>query len=323
MMRQPAHWDKSGRGSLTTQLLRPVSAVYWAATLIRNAFTKPFEPQTPVICVGNVVAGGAGKTPVALEIASILQTAGKSVCFLSRGYGGSLKGPTRVDVQKHSARDVGDEPLLLARQAPATISADRKAGLSQLGGNDCDFVIMDDGYQNPTVRKAISILVIDDAYGVGNGRLLPAGPLREPLSSALERADAVILLGGNSFYQKLEESYRGPVFQGQLTPAPERVETNSEYIAFAGIGRPAKFEQTLMDLGVTLAEFHAFPDHHPYQEEDLNPLLEKATRNGYKVITTEKDFVRLPERFQKQVDQLPVSITWQDPVSFKAFLEKL
>lgn len=323
MMKQPAHWDRDKRNSLKTQFLRPISALYWGATLIRNALTRPFSPPTSVICVGNVVAGGAGKTPVALSIAEILQASGKSVQFLSRGYGGRLKGPIQVEPAKHNALDVGDEPLLLARQAPATIAADRKAGLTHIGANDCDFVIMDDGYQNPTIHKAVSILVIDDAFFIGNGRLLPAGPLREPLSAALDRASAVILLGGENSRDQLAAFYSGPVFQGQITAAPDSIDTKSSYIAFAGIGRPAKFEQTLKELGVRLVEFHSFADHHPYRDDDIKPLLEKAHNNGYKVITTEKDFVRLPEGFQSQVDQLPVSISWQDPVSFKNYLESL
>lgn len=274
----------------------------------------PEKAGVPVICIGNVVAGGAGKTPVAMSVAESLLRRGAKPHFLSRGYGGTTVSPTRVDPAHHSARDVGDEPLLLARLAPTWVARDRVAGAKTAASAGADVIILDDGFQNPALCKDISILVVDGGYGFGNGHVMPAGPLREDLNAALGRADAVAIIGTDS--QRIGISVPGdkPVLAARFVPRIEDDDlSGTAVLAFAGIGRPQKFFDTLAGMGCNLVATRAFADHHPYTSDEVMQLLEEAAAAGAVAVTTEKDAVRLPAESRDIVRTLGVTLEWRDP----------
>jgi len=299
--REPAFWQTprpGARASLLARLLTPIAIAYGAVSRWKARFSKPVRMPVPVICVGNVTLGGAGKTPVALAIAEYFQSQDYLLHFLSRGYGGSEKGPVQILPGTHTASQVGDEPLLLARQAPSWVSADRAAGAAAAVKAGARLIIMDDGFQNPSVIKNFSLLVVDAVAGIGNGRLFPAGPLREPLNDALMRADAVLIIGIGHAGDGVEARARAqgvPTFRAILRASPSYPLENRHVIAYAGIGRPDKFFQTLHDLRAIIKARYSFPDHHNFSERDAATLLAKAEKTGAELITTEKDFVRLAD----------------------------
>jgi tetraacyldisaccharide 4'-kinase len=251
----------------------------------------------PVICVGNFTVGGAGKTPAAIAIAKRLMAAGRRPFFLSRGYGGRLAGPIRVD--GHRATEVGDEPLLLARIAPTMVARDRPAGAAAVAAAGGDVVVMDDGLQNPSLAKDFAIAVVDARRGIGNGRVFPAGPLRAPLDAQLDRVDAVLVIGPNTdaaARATAAATARGlPVLRGELRPDPAAVAalTGRPVLAFAGIADPDKFFATLEACGIPATVRARFPDHHPYTQAELAALLARAERDGITPVTTEKDVARM------------------------------
>ena len=263
--------------------------------------------------------GGAGKTPVALGIAGRLAAAGHRPHFLSRGYGGRLRGPVRVDPAVHGAGDVGDEPLLLARAAPAWIARNRAAGAFAAAEAGASIVVMDDGFQNPSLAKDAAILVADSAVGYGNGRVFPAGPLREPAEAAHARADALVVIGGPG--RALPNGL--PRFEARLVPAPgsERL-AGAAVFGFAGIGRPTKFAETLRELGARLVGFRAFPDHHAYRPEEAAALLEEAAALGARCVTTEKDAIRLPAAIRAAIETVAVTVEWRDPGELDRLLQE-
>ncbi|MAU61993.1 tetraacyldisaccharide 4'-kinase [Parvibaculum sp.] len=297
-MREPRFWYPARRGStpLAARLLSPAGAIFGLAGRIRRASTKPERAAVPVICIGNITAGGTGKTPLALTIAERLIAAGEKVHFLTRGYGGRETGPIRVDLAHHGAEDVGDEPLLLARTAPVWVAANRPEGAAAAVRGGAGLIVMDDGLQNPSLEKDFSILVVDAASGLGNGRLIPAGPLRERMDDALSRTNALILTGRGHAGDGIAARARAraiPVFNSIVRPASPPSFAEGPWLAFAGIGRPEKFFRTLRELGVELADTVAFPDHHPFRENDALRLLVRARELGATLITTEKDAARL------------------------------
>ncbi|HZL60470.1 MAG TPA: tetraacyldisaccharide 4'-kinase [Stellaceae bacterium] len=317
--RAPEYWR---RGGALAALLGPLSALYGAGGALRSRFAKPFRAAVPVICVGNVVAGGAGKTPVVISLARMLAARGLRAQCLTRGYGGSLKGPVRVDPQRHDAAEVGDEPLLLARVAPTWVARDRRAGALAAQTAGARAILMDDGLQNPALAKDLSLLAIDGAYGLGNGRIMPAGPLRESLKRSLARADAVVLVGADET-GLLPRLLNKPVVQAELRPtAPEQVR-GRRFFAFAGIGRPEKFLRSLVEAGAAIAGSRAFADHHRYRESELAALADAAERTGATLITTEKDWLRLPPPWRGRVETLPVEIVWRDDRALGALLERV
>ena len=312
----PEFWARPG---LASDLLQPLAWGYAAAGAAQRAFITPWQASVAVLCVGNIVAGGAGKTPVALSLAQRLIARGRRPHFLSRGYGGRLVGPVAVDAKGHDAAAVGDEALLLAQVAPTWLARDRPAGARAAIAAGAGLIIMDDGFQNPSLAKTLSLLVIDGAYGVGNGRLLPAGPLRETLASALVRADAIVLLGEDE--TKLLPALAGkPVLRARLVPVGKV--SPGPYLAFAGIGRPEKFFRTLEDAGARLVARAGFADHHVYRDAELRDLDERAKAAGAQLITTAKDAVRLSPAWRARVAVLEVEIAWQDTALDK-FLERL
>lgn len=317
-MRAPEFWRHNG---LLPVLLSPASAIWrcCAASRIRRA--TPRKADIPVICIGNAVAGGAGKTPVAMSVADRLLQRGGKPHFLSRGYGGTTIEPTLVDPAHHSARDVGDEPLLLARHAPAWVARDRVAGAQAAVSAGADAIVLDDGFQSPSLHKDISILVVDGGYGFGNRRVMPAGPLREDLDAAIARADAVTIIGTD--HHGIEQSLSGgkPVLAARFVPRIEDDDLSGEAVlAFAGIGRPEKFFETLAGMGCDVVATRAFADHHPYTGDEVMRLLEDAAAAGAIAVTTEKDAVRLPAEARDIVRTLGVTLEWRDPAALDTLL---
>lgn len=326
-MRAPEFWRRESRSPWPV-LLTPLGALYAFGGRWRRRRTTAFVAGRPVICVGNLVAGGSGKTPAALAISRHLREQGCTVHFLTRGYGGRLKGPVQVDPAAHMAADVGDEPLLLAAAAPTWVSADRPSGARAAIAAGAQIIVMDDGHQNPTLHKDMSLIVMDTEYGVGNGRVMPAGPLREPVADGMRRADAVISVGavaGGTEDSRVRTTGTGkPLLRARIAPGPE-VYTYAEQgvVAFAGIGRPEKFFETLHQAGAHLLAAHPFADHHPYSPEEIMGLVEEAAAHGAKLVTTEKDAVRLPHEARPMVETLSVTLEFADPGALAHLLAPL
>ncbi|GMV61556.1 MAG: tetraacyldisaccharide 4'-kinase [Parvibaculum sp.] len=296
-MREPSFWYPARRGStpLAARLLSPAGFLYGLAGRVRRANTKPERAAVPVICIGNITAGGTGKTPLALTLAERLIARGEKVHFLTRGYGGREVGPIRVDPAHHGAEDVGDEPLLLAAAAPTWVAANRPEGAAAAVRGGAGLILMDDGFQNPSLAKDFSILVVDAATGLGNGRLIPAGPLRENMADALSRANALVLTGRGHAGDGIAARARArgtPVFKAIVRPSAPSDFGEGPYLAFAGIGRPEKFFTTLREMSVELADTVSFPDHHVFRESDALRLLVRARELGARLVTTEKDAAR-------------------------------
>jgi len=321
-MRAPDFWDRKTNGVLPS-LLRPLGCLVAGLSAMRRKAAAPWRAPVPVICVGNLVAGGAGKTPVAIDIVSRLKALGADVHVVSRGYGGTELGPTKVDPTRHTSREVGDEPLLLARAAPTWVSRERRKGIEAAVEAGAQIVVMDDGYQNPNIEKDLSLLVVDGGYGFGNARVMPAGPLREPADAGLARADAVVLLGADEAdvwgrvqrlgYKKLN------VLRAKLEPIGDFADLKGQNVfAFAGIGRPEKFFKTLEEIGCKLAGCRAFDDHHPYTEAEVLTIIADAVDTP--VLTTAKDHVRLSPKQQKRVRVLDIALQWKNTDEIDALL---
>ncbi|MBE7636827.1 tetraacyldisaccharide 4'-kinase [Sneathiella sp. P13V-1] len=322
-MKAPKFWNK-GSGSILQQLLRPLSAVYVVIDRMNRARVMPQSVSIPVICVGNAVAGGAGKTPVSISIARFLIAKGWKVHFLSRGYGGSYKGPTRVVPDVHGANEVGDEPLILANTAPTWISQDRVIGAKAAVEAGAEVIIMDDGFQNPSLHKDISFLVVDGGYGLGNGSLLPAGPLRETWGTALGRADAVIVVDPSPITSDLNCDDK-PKFNAQIVPLDLQTEiVGQKVIAFAGIGRPEKFFKSLQNIGADVIESVEFSDHHKFSQDDIMKLVERAANLEAALVTTRKDYVRLSPEAKLMTTVFDIDLTFEKPQRLQTLLaEKL
>ncbi len=315
-MREPGFWQ-AGHGHPAARLLAPLAALYGAAGA-RRMDRPGAEGPCPVICLGNFTLGGAGKTPAALAVAAMLRDLGAAPVFLSRGYGGRLAGPVQVSAI-HGAADVGDEPLLLARAAPAVIARDRPAGAALCRSLGATAIVMDDGLQNPSLAKTLAFAVVDAATGVGNGRVFPAGPLRVPLRRQWPHIGGVILVGEGAAGEAVasEAMARGcPVHRARLVPDAADL-SSGPWLAFAGIGRPEKFFSTLREAGAVLAGTRSFPDHHPYRDAELTALADEAHRLGARIITTEKDAVRLPTHFAARVEVLKVVLRFEDAESVR------
>jgi tetraacyldisaccharide 4'-kinase len=327
-MREPAFWWQGGAApaaSPAATLLAPAASLYGAITAARMARAGQ-RARLPVLCVGNFTLGGAGKTPAAIALARLVMAAGHRPFFLSRGYGGRLAGPVLLgaDAGPHSAREVGDEPLLLARVAPTVVARNRPAGAAMAASMGGDLVIMDDGLQNPSLAKDFSIAVVDGRRGIGNGRVFPAGPLRAPLSAQLERVDALLVVGAAtaSSGRAIEAARkRGlPVFQGELRPDPAAAAAlaGKPVLAFAGIADPDKFFATLEACAVPAAVRARFPDHHRYTQAEMAALLARADRERLVLVTTEKDLARMDgdaaaTEFLARARALPVTLTFAQP----------
>ncbi len=320
-MRPPEFWSGDAHGRDSAPILRlalaPVSWVYAWATAERIRTTQPRHAPVPVVCIGNLTVGGAGKTPIARVVRARL---GKSAHLLSRGYGGKLAGPLRVTPDM-DAREVGDEPLLHAVDGPAWIARDRVAGAQAAAQAGAHVIVMDDGFQNPELAKDLSVVVVDAEAGIGNGAVFPAGPLRERLDDGLARADAVVLLSNTDEEPQLFGwlgRYKGPILRARIAPMAEAPQ--GKFVAFAGIARPEKFFDTLSALNVDVEEAVPYPDHYLFTESDFDWLLQMSEERKAKLITTEKDAARLPPAWRAQVETLPVAARFEDEAALDALL---
>lgn len=310
-MRAPDFWQTPDHP--LARALAPLGRLYAAAGGLRRRWTHPVRAAVPVLCVGNLTAGGAGKTPTALALARHLAAAGRRPHFLTRGYGGRLPGPVAVDPMAQDFRQVGDESLLLAAVAPCWVARDRVAGARAAVAAGAGLLVMDDGFQNPSLAKDLSVVVVDGGYGFGNGRCQPAGPLREPVAAGLARADAAVLIGPDTAGAEAALAGGPPVFRARLAPGPEaHALAGRRVLAFAGIGRPAKFFASLAEIGCDIVDGRAFPDHHPYAPEEVMALCEDAHAADALPVTTEKDFVRLPAAARPMIRTLSVALEWEE-----------
>jgi tetraacyldisaccharide 4'-kinase len=316
-MRAPDFWNSNG---LAARLLAPLGALYGRSVRTRQLNTRPYRSKARVLCVGNLTAGGSGKTPVAITLARILAARRHKVAFLTRGYRGRLSGPIAVDPTRHNAHDVGDEALLLAAVAPTIVSRDRARGAELADTLGASAIVMDDGFQNFRLAKDVSFVVVDSETGFGNGRLIPAGPLREPVDHGLARADAVVLLGEGVLRLP---SFGGPVLRAALHPtAPDRFNGRAVF-AMAGIGRPEKFFHTLQAMGARVVGTRAFPDHHRYTLLEIEAVKQIAANAGALLVTTEKDFVRIDANRRDGILCVPVHAVFADDPNLGILLDRL
>lgn len=327
-MKPPSFWyhpPASLGNHLLAAITRPLGPVYAGQVARHLRRTTPTPVEAAVVCVGNLTLGGTGKTPVSIAILEALKSRGLEAHALSRGYGGKEKGPLRVDPVNHTAIDVGDEPLLLAEAAPAWVSRNRVEGARAATRDGASAIIMDDGYQNPQLHKDLSLVLVDVEVGWGNGRVFPAGPLREPVAAGLARADAVVVMlkdaNDHPDYTALGfADLQIPVLAAWLEPqSPPPAEP---LFAFAGIGRPEKFFNTLAEAGGQLTGTRAFPDHHQYTKFTIESLRKAARKAGARLITTEKDWGRLSPEDRVDVLPWPVKANFAEPARLQALLDQ-
>ncbi|MBR0951687.1 tetraacyldisaccharide 4'-kinase [Bradyrhizobium canariense] len=323
-MREPAFWYRPR--SPESQILRPLGALYGAITARRMAL-EGFDAGIPVICVGNYHVGGAGKTPTVLALTKLLRELGETPVVLSRGYGGSLKGPVMVDRERHTAADVGDEPLMMARDVPVTVARDRLEGVALAKSQGASVILMDDGFQNPRLLKDASLIVIDSERGLGNGKVFPAGPLRAPLKAQLARTDALVLIGGgraaNDVASELAKRNK-PELRARLKPEAESVARllGKPVFAFAGIGDPERFFRSLRAGGIEVARTRSFADHHMFSNDEIAALAAEARREQQTLVTTEKDLARLHGREGVPDGIVPfaVQLEFDDPAKLRQLI---
>ncbi len=294
-MREPAFWHR--HGSWLSRLLLPVGAVYGELTAMRMR-KLGLAPGVPVICVGNYHVGGAGKTQTTLALVALLREIGEVPVVLTRGYGGSLKGPVSVDVARHIAAEVGDEPLMMARDVGVVVARDRVEGAALARSRNASVIVMDDGFQNPALVKDMSLIVIDGDRGLGNGCVFPAGPLRAPLDGQIAATDALVIIGNGSAADDVAKkvtAHSKPVLRARLVPNAASIETlrGQKVLAFCGIGDPGRFFRTLRAAGVDVAVERTFADHHVFTDAEIAALRAQASREGLTLVTTRKDLARL------------------------------
>jgi tetraacyldisaccharide 4'-kinase len=320
-MKPPSFWQDPAEP--LGRILSPLGWIYAEATAWRLAHAQPWRAPVPVVCVGNLTAGGAGKTPIVRDLAARIARSGLRPHILSRGYGGRERGPVLVDPERGRAQDVGDEPLLLARDAPCWVAADRAEGARAIAAAGGDLILMDDGLQNPQLAQDLRLIVVDGEAGFGNRRAIPAGPLRERIGAGLGRADALIVMGPDRRGVARDWTGRLPPLFGRLVPCDAAWLKGATLVAFAGIGRPEKFRATLAEAGAGIARFHGFSDHHAYSERTLAMLARNAERLGATLVTTEKDWVRLALPWRQRVRAVPVAVRWKNEALIDRLVDRI
>ena len=311
------------RGNILARVLSPLGFAYSFVAESRVQATKPHVGKPVVICIGNFVVGGAGKTPLALSIADRLKRTNLKICFLTRGYLGKEEGPLLVNPLSHTSKDVGDEALILSKSAPTIVSKNRRAGYEIAEKNGFDIVIMDDEFQNPTVHKDISFIAMDAGAGVGNGLVMPAGPLRMRLRAQLPNVSAIITIGdgfgGETVVQRAKRQYNIPRFRAYFEPDESlKSYIGKSVIAYCGIGRPEKFLETLEDVGIKIPRYQFYTDHYAYKDSDAETLLGLSNKLKMPLLTTEKDYVRLPNddsplgQLKKRSVTVPIKLIFED-----------
>lgn len=320
MMRAPGFWydQATPKHKWAAKLLSPLGRIYGWVVEKRFDFYYPVPLARPVICVGNVTTGGAGKTPVVMSLVALLQDAGYNPHILTRGYGGEEEGPLQVSPGRDTAADVGDEALLLVEKAPTWVATSRPLGAQAAIDTGATIIIMDDGYQNPGIHKDFALIVADGAVGFGNGKIMPAGPLREDIGRAVNRAQAAVIVGEDKagVAETIKKHADIPVFAATLRPDADNPDLFGKPVfAFAGIGRPEKFRDSLIAAGAMLEGWGSYPDHFAYVEEDLRELVAAAEAKNAIIVTTAKDHVRLPSSLKAKVRKFTVHLHWQDPAA--------
>jgi len=325
-MREPAFWHRPP--SWQSRLLSPLSVLYGAVAARRMA-QAGIDAGLPVICVGNFHVGGAGKTPTVLALTALLRAAGERPVVLSRGYGGLLRGPVLVDPARHGAADVGDEPLMMAARVPVVVARERAEGIGLAKAQDASLILMDDGFQNPSITKDLALIVIDSTRGLGNSQVFPAGPLRAPLPPQLARTDALIVIGSGHASDAVASAVSAagkPVFSAELRADAQAIARlqGRPLLAFAGIGDPQRFFRTLRANGLDVRRERAFPDHHPFSAKQVADLAGAARREGLTLVTTEKDLARLrgneAARPDCEIIAFPVELQFGDVAAVRAFV---
>jgi tetraacyldisaccharide 4'-kinase len=320
-MRAPEFWEeKDYTAKFAATMLTPLGWLYGANVAWKAQHAHPYRTSAKVICVGNLTAGGTGKTPITIAIAQALDRRKRRTVILSRGYGGKMRGPAFVDLEYDTFEETGDEALLLAGAAPVIVARDRAAGAKYAEREYADVIVMDDGFQNFTLAKDLAIVVVDAQTGFGNRRIMPAGPLREDVAQGLARADAVILVGDGS---PALPGFNGPVLRARLVPVDVLGLSGARVLAFAGIGRPEKFFATLRSLGAEIVEAREYADHYAYTASEFARLRAKAKTANAQLVTTEKDFVRLTPAERQDVRFVPVRAMFDDPAALDTLLDRI
>lgn len=323
-MREPAFWYRPR--SPQSYLLSPLGALYGAITE-RRMLREGFDAGIPVICVGNYHVGGAGKTPTVLALTGLLRELGETPVVLSRGYGGRLKGPVMVDRMRHTASDIGDEPLMMVREVPVAVARDRLEGVALAKSQGATVILMDDGFQNPRLLKDTSLIVLDSERGLGNGKVFPAGPLRAPLKGQLARTDALVVIGhghaADGVAAELAKRNK-PELRAHLKPDAASLAQliGKQVFAFAGIGDPERFFRTLRASGIDVARTRPFADHHMFSRDEIAALVADAQREQLTLVTTEKDLARLRGRDDESDGIVPfaVRLEFDDPAKLRQLI---
>ena len=321
MIRTPDFWMKR---NIISYLLLPLSAVYFVGFFLISFFAKKQKISKPVICIGNLVAGGSGKTPTALAIGTILQNLSVNFAFLSRGYmNDGSKFLMLKKGAKHDAAKVGDEPILLSEIATTFVAKDRFFGASQIESmKNIDVIILDDGMQNNLLHFDYTIMVIDGNLAFGNEFLIPAGPMRQPLKSGLKNVDLVISIG--ALTNKIKKKLKGKkIIQSDISPLNKKEFEGKKLIAFGGLAYPRKFFSFLEKIGLDVIATREFYDHYSYKDSDLQRLERLAKRLGAKLVTTKKDWVKFPDSFKEKISYLDIELKLQDEELLKSELKKI